>query len=134
MFGLGMGEIVVILIVALLVLGPTQLPDAAKSLGKAIRQLRRHTRDLQDTIDKDEAIGGTVRELKSALRGDEYHEPFVPRRTFPETEKPVAQEPEGPSPEPRLAAAPSPSPASETVTPPAIAVAPAPVQKKPEHG
>jgi sec-independent protein translocase protein TatB len=72
MFGLGMGEIVVILIVALLVLGPEKLPDAAKSIGRTIRDLRRHTRDLQDTIEKDEAIGGTVRELKSAFRGDEY--------------------------------------------------------------
>jgi sec-independent protein translocase protein TatB len=70
MFGLGMGEIMVILIVALLVLGPTKLPDAAKQIGKAIRELRKHTQNLQDTIEQDEHIGGTVRELKSALRGE----------------------------------------------------------------
>lgn len=95
MFGLGMGEIVVILVVALIVLGPTQLPDAAKHIGKAIRQLRKHTRDLQDTIEKDEQIGGTVRELKSALRGDEiFREPLLPTRVPippPIDEKPVAQ-------------------------------------------
>jgi Tat protein translocase TatB subunit len=102
MFGLGMGEIVVILVVALIVLGPTQLPDAAKSIGKAIRSLRRHTQDLQDTIEKDEQIGGTVRELKSALRGDDYipREPILPQRqpmpspsfgAGPAGEQPVAQ-------------------------------------------
>jgi sec-independent protein translocase protein TatB len=129
MFGLGAGEIVVILIVALLVLGPTQLPNAAKEIGKAIRTLRRHTRDLQDTIEKDEAIGGTVRELKSALRGDELlpREPLLPNRPIPppksnDEEKPVAQEPQAPPIDPAFdesnsttAAAPPPPPAaSET--------------------
>src|SRR5215468_5125803 len=89
MFGLGMGEIVVILIVALLVLGPQKLPDAAKQIGKAIRELRKHTQNLQDTIEQDEAIGGTVRELKSALRGDALYQP--PPTIKPPDEKPVAQ-------------------------------------------
>jgi sec-independent protein translocase protein TatB len=111
MFGLGAGEIVVILIVALLVLGPTQLPNAAKEIGKAIRTLRRHTRDLQDTIEKDENIGGTVRELKSALRGDEYfpREPLLPNKpaTSPkDDEKPVAQETVAQAPEPEAASPP----------------------------
>ncbi len=84
-----MGEIVVILIVALLVLGPQKLPDAAKQIGKAIRELRKHTQNLQDTIEQDEAIGGTVRELKSALRGDVLYQP--PPTIKPPDEKPVAQ-------------------------------------------
>ena len=86
-----MGEIVVILVVALLVLGPTQLPEAAKQIGKTIRDLRRHSRELQDTIERDEAIGGTVRELKSALRGDEIYNPDpqpIRPRPFPEIERP----------------------------------------------
>jgi Tat protein translocase TatB subunit len=90
MFGLGMGEIVMVLVVALLVLGPTKLPEAAKEIGKAIRQLRKHTRDLQETIDRDEAIGGTVRELKSALRGDDFGDVLHRTRAY-ETEKPVPQ-------------------------------------------
>lgn len=41
MFGLGIWEIALILVVALLVLGPDKLPDAAKSLGKALNDFRR---------------------------------------------------------------------------------------------
>src|SRR5882724_8689481 len=84
MFGLGMGEIMLILVVALLVLGPQKLPDAAKQIGKAIRELRRHTQNLQETIEQDEHIGGTMRELKSAL-----NEPILPRP------KPVVPQPVG---------------------------------------
>ncbi len=64
MFGLGMGELIVILIVALLFVGPEKLPELARSVGKGIRDLRRHTRDLQETIEQDETLGGTVRELR----------------------------------------------------------------------
>ena len=70
MFGMGMSEMLIILVVALLVVGPDKLPTAARAIGKGIRDLRRHTLDLQDTIEADENIGGAVRELRSALHGD----------------------------------------------------------------
>ena len=41
MFGLGTFEIVVILLVALLILGPKKLPEMVKSIGKGIREFRR---------------------------------------------------------------------------------------------
>src|SRR5882672_6465212 len=47
MFGLGIWEIAVICVVALLVLGPQKLPEAAKSLGKALRDFRRAGDDLK---------------------------------------------------------------------------------------
>jgi sec-independent protein translocase protein TatB len=71
MFGMGGSEILVILIVALLFLGPDKLPDAAKTISKGIRDLKKQTRVLQETIENDEHIGGAIRDLKSALRGDE---------------------------------------------------------------
>ena len=70
MFGMGMGEIVLIAVVALLVLGPERLPGAAKAIGKGIRDLRQQTKDLQSTIESDTQIGDAVRELRGALRGD----------------------------------------------------------------
>src|SRR5689334_16600145 len=71
MFGMGMGELIVILIVALLVLGPDKIPDAAKAIGKGMRELRKHSRGLQETLEQDEQLSSTVREIKSALRGDD---------------------------------------------------------------
>lgn len=51
MFGLGFGEIVIIAILALLVLGPDRLPDAAKTVGKTLRDLRRATDDIKGQLE-----------------------------------------------------------------------------------
>lgn len=72
MFGIGGSEILVILVVALLFLGPDKLPDAAKTISKGIRDLKKQSRALQNQIESDEQIGGAIRDLKSALRGDDF--------------------------------------------------------------
>jgi sec-independent protein translocase protein TatB len=50
MFGLSFGEIVIIAALALLLLGADRLPEAAKTLGKGLREFRRATEDLKDQI------------------------------------------------------------------------------------
>jgi len=90
MFGIGGSEIIVILVVALLFLGPDKLPDAAKTISKGIRDLKKQTRALQNQIESDEHIGGAIRDLKSALRGDPEYPARPPVRKeppkLPETE------------------------------------------------
>lgn len=81
MFGMGGTEILVILIVALLFLGPDKLPDAAKKISKGIRDIKKQSRALQRTIEDDEHIGGAIRDLKSALRGED--EPIRPKPIQP---------------------------------------------------
>jgi sec-independent protein translocase protein TatB len=71
MFGIGGSEILVILVVALLFLGPDKLPEAAKTISKGIRDLKKQSRALQQQIESDEKIGGAIRDLKSALRGED---------------------------------------------------------------
>jgi sec-independent protein translocase protein TatB len=51
MFGIGMPEMIMILVVALIVIGPKKLPDLAKSLGRALGEFKRATNDLKTSID-----------------------------------------------------------------------------------
>ena len=53
MFGLGFGEIVIIAILALVLLGPDRLPEALKTGGKMLRDLKKSTDGLKDQIEKE---------------------------------------------------------------------------------
>jgi sec-independent protein translocase protein TatB len=53
MFGLSFGEIAIIAVLALLLLGPDRLPDAMKTLGKGMRDLRKATEDLKDQVERE---------------------------------------------------------------------------------
>ncbi|MDD5169289.1 MAG: Sec-independent protein translocase protein TatB [Syntrophales bacterium] len=50
MFGIGMPELIVIAIVALLVVGPKKLPDLAKSLGRGLREFHKATEGVTDSL------------------------------------------------------------------------------------
>jgi sec-independent protein translocase protein TatB len=53
MFGLGFTEILIILVLALILLGPQKLPDVAKQLGRGLRDFRKATDDLKGQFERE---------------------------------------------------------------------------------
>ena len=52
MFGLGTGEIFVILFIVLLLFGAKKLPELAKGLGKGVKEFKKASDDLKDEVNK----------------------------------------------------------------------------------
>ncbi len=55
MFGIGITEIIIIMVVALLVVGPKKLPELAKTLGRGLAEFRRTADDFKESIYQDES-------------------------------------------------------------------------------
>lgn len=67
MFNIGGGELIVIMLIALIVLGPQRLPDAARQVGKTMGELRRLSQGFQN-------------EMKGALNTADDPNRVAPRR------------------------------------------------------
>ena len=102
MFGIGMPEMILILAVALIVIGPKKLPDLAKSLGKAMGEFKKATSDLKESM----KIDTELKEVKTAfddLGRDDQKKPTLydgdadekPAKSAVPDESPEADKPEG---------------------------------------
>ncbi len=83
MFGVGIPEILIILVIALLVLGPQKLPELAKALGRAMGEFKRATRDLRETMDLDN-LDVTVSSSKEKDKKEEEEKPKDSKKRDPE--------------------------------------------------
>jgi sec-independent protein translocase protein TatA len=54
MFGsIGMPELIIILVIALIIFGPRKLPELGKSLGRSLNEFKRASQDLQNTLEQE---------------------------------------------------------------------------------
>jgi sec-independent protein translocase protein TatB len=53
MFNIGAGELILIVVAALLILGPQRLPEFARTIGKFIREFRRQTDEVRTVVERE---------------------------------------------------------------------------------
>lgn len=72
MFGLGIPELIVIFVIALVVFGPKKLPDLGRALGKGIAEFKRASQEVKDTIETEVRAAESkidIEKLKSDVEG-----------------------------------------------------------------
>ena len=67
MFGIGFPELIVIMVIALIVVGPKKLPDLAKALGKGMAEFRKATHEIKESLEIDEDFNEIKRDLADSI-------------------------------------------------------------------
>jgi len=65
MFGLGIPELLVIFVIALVVFGPKRLPDLGRSIGRAMAEFKKASQEFQDSMQNE------MKEVEKAAQVDE---------------------------------------------------------------
>jgi TatA/E family protein of Tat protein translocase len=71
MFGIGMQELLIILVIALIVVGPKKLPELAKSLGRGLSEFKKTAEDFQSTMmaDASTEVGPRTPTISPRVKG-----------------------------------------------------------------
>ena len=89
MFGMGMPEILLILAIALIVIGPKKLPDLAKSLGRAMIEFKKATSELKASLEVDTDVTDVKKTFKDMDQVLKKTIDVTPQK--PEVQTPAAQ-------------------------------------------
>ncbi len=89
MFGIGFGELILLLVIALIVFGPEKLPEVAETLGKFYRQVKDYTDSLRETVERELSI----EDLKKINNiPDEVSQLVLPEEEVERKEKEIIKE------------------------------------------
>lgn len=77
MFGIGFPELILIIVIALVVVGPDKLPDLARAFGRGYAEFKRATNELKETFEQDETVQVIKDEFQSAQREVLFSRPFT---------------------------------------------------------
>ncbi|MEW6378209.1 MAG: Sec-independent protein translocase protein TatB [bacterium] len=80
MFGIGTGELLIILVIALVIIGPNKLPELARILGKGLAEFRKAADDLKDSVTREMKVEEEKRKLLEV-----YNSPKVIDQNSPKT-------------------------------------------------
>ena len=74
MFGIGTPELLIIIVVALIILGPKKLPELMRSMGKGIAEFKRVSNDVKGTLDAE------IKQAEEAVRKQDIEEEMARRK------------------------------------------------------
>ena len=64
MFGFGVSELVLVLVIALVVFGPKKLPEISRALGKSVKEFKDSTSEVTNTVEKVKDVTDVAKKLK----------------------------------------------------------------------
>jgi sec-independent protein translocase protein TatA len=92
MFGIGMPELIIIMVIALVVIGPQKLPELAKSLGKGLAEFKKASNDTRNNLEAEaracEEKARACEEKARLAQEEAAHEPVSAEKV----KEPVAAE------------------------------------------
>jgi sec-independent protein translocase protein TatA len=113
MFGLGMPELILIFVIALIVFGPKKLPDLGKSIGRAMAEFKKAQNEFQESLQSEMKDVEKSIDLEEIKKLEKLHHPEIDVAEF----KPASPEQgaeQKPNPEVTEAGAKEPSPEQGT--------------------